>query len=174
MKYFLLERDENFINAPEIINWFKQVDEKLLHKGSYHKLDERTAIKIKSNKNVEFPDVISYPFLLITKDVKKVLELYSPNTNFKVFMLYETKFGINNQYYLPTLDEIDCLHQNSIVTIDKSAIKKIVLDKTKLKDQPLFFISGVSKRYAIARMDFIESILRKDVHGIQLTEVEVM
>ena len=65
MKYFLIETDKRLRNQPEPINWYKQIDERNVHMGSYNKIKKRNMFKIKPNKNVEFPDVISFPFFLI-------------------------------------------------------------------------------------------------------------
>ncbi len=174
MKYFLIETDKRLRNQPEPINWYKQIDERNVHMGSYNKIKKRNMFKIKPNKNVEFPDVISFPFFLISNTVREILKKYSPNVIFKTFIYLDSENQNYFEYNLPTLDEIDCLSAESEFNLDRSVIKKIVIDNNKLEDAPLFYIGNVKSRYVIARMDFIESVLKKNVKGINLTEIEVI
>ena len=71
MKYFLIEMDRSITNAPSIINWYKKINANSLKKGEYYKISYRTILNIDSNPNTIFVDVMSSPFFLVTKDVKK-------------------------------------------------------------------------------------------------------
>ena len=63
MKYFLIESDASLINKPELINWYKLIDKKSIDEGKYNKIDDKTAVYIKSNKDTVFYDVVTSLFL---------------------------------------------------------------------------------------------------------------
>jgi hypothetical protein len=44
----------------------------------------------------------------------------------------------------------------------------VIIDLSKVKDKCLFKIGGVKNTYVVARLDFIESILRRDASGFNL------
>ena len=49
----------------------------------------------------------------------------------------------------------------------------MVLDKEKVASKAVFRIKECDKNGIIGRMDFVESLLRRGVKGIKLTEIEV-
>lgn len=174
MRYFLLEADKGYTNVPQIINLHAQIDVRDLKKGSYYKIPKRILLRIRGNKNTVYTDVISQPVFLISELMKKVLEKYEPNLNYKETVLLDQEYGQAERYYLPTLEEIDCLTKESVFNLNHSVLHKIVIDTDRTEDKCLFALSGVSNRYVIARLDLIESVLRRGAKGLHLKEIEVV
>ena len=52
-------------------------------------------------------------------------------------------------------------------------ILRLVLDKHRIGDRAVFRVKGYTSGAIVGRMDFVESILRRDVRGIRLSEIEV-
>ncbi len=52
--------------------------------------------------------------------------------------------------------------------------EKIILKREKIKEKAIFKVGGIKERYIIARMDLVESILKREVKGINLIEVKVL
>ena len=50
---------------------------------------------------------------------------------------------------------------------------ELVLDKEKVASKAVFRFKECDKNGIIGRMDFVESILRRGIKGIKLTELEV-
>lgn len=174
MKYFIIETDKKMINQPQIVDWYNKINEKDVHPHSYNKIPKRNMFMVKAKEPVEFADVVSFPFFLVSETIKEVLSLYEPNMVYKTVVFLNPKKEIHFVYNLPTLDEIDCLSSESTFNMDRSIITHPVINCKKLKDKALFYIGNISSRYVVARMDFVESILKKNVKGIMLREVELI
>ena len=174
MKYFLIEMDKAIAYAPNIINWYKNIDINSINKGEFYKVPYRTLLEIENNPNTVFVDIISSPFFLVTKEVSKILSKFEPNLGYKQIILLDKSNQIVKQYFMPILEEYDCLSDQSELNIDKSVIKNAVIDLSKVKDKCLFKIGGVKNKYVVARLDFIESILRRNAFGFNLKEIDTI
>lgn len=174
MRYFLLEADKGYTQTPRILNLYKQIDVRDLKKGSYYKIPKRLLLRINGNKDTVYTDVITQPIFLISELMKKVLEKYEPNLNYKETVLLDQEYGQAERYYLPALEELECLTADSIFNMDRSILHKIVIDIDKTEDKCLFALSGVSNRHIVARLDFVESILRRGAKGLHLKEIETV
>lgn len=94
--------------------------------------------------------------------------------NYKIVFLVDKKNGNFKNYSLPLLREFDCISDKSEFNQDKSVIHKLVLKKERLPfGVPVFVLKGLNTRCIIARMDFMESILRKEANGFILKSVEI-
>lgn len=174
MKYYIIEQDKSYANLPQLINWYQTIDERNLHMGSYSKIPEKSMIYVKHDKDLFFPDMLLFPFLMINEKVKTTLLKYEPNMNFRVLFLVDKVSNAFEYYSIPFLKEFDCMSKKSELNMDKSVVFKLVLKKSRLpKGVPLFMVKGLKSRCVVARMDFMESILRTDICGIRLREVEI-
>lgn len=174
MKYFILKQDKEYKNAPKFINWFQNYDMQSYEAGNYQKLPERKVIEIEANTNTTFLDVLTNPFFLVTKEVKKVLNLFEPNMEFRQILCLDRKNKLGKQYFLPCIPFIACLSPDSQFNLDHSILLKTVLEEDKIPDKGIFWLAGVKSRYVVVRLDIVEAILRKEVYGIDLQEVEVI
>nr|WP_317358991.1 DUF1629 domain-containing protein [uncultured Tyzzerella sp.] len=170
MKYFLISKDKNFTTAPDIINWYEDIS--LINEKNLVKIKNREVFNIKPNKNRVWTDVISIPNFFVSKKVKDIIEKYDKKIKFKQVILLDKENVDAEVYYLPLLDFIECLSNESVVI--RNTIKKGVLKKEAIKDKVIFRIGDVNKRYIVVRLDLIESILRRDTRGIRLEEIEVI
>lgn len=76
------------------------------------------------------------------------------------------------EYFLPALTDIDCLTKNCKFNLDRSQLFHIEIDLDRVKDKSIFTLAGVRKRYIIARLDVVESFLRREAKGLLLQEVD--
>ena len=75
-------------------------------------------------------------------------------------------------YYLPLLKFINCLSEESEIV--GNTIKRCVIKKDIIKEEKIFRIGDVNKRYIVVRLDLAESILRRKTRGIKLEKIEVI
>ena len=86
-------------------------------------------------------------------------------------VLLDYSRGISKLYYLPILQEIECLSEKSELMPNRYGIVKAVLDLNKVGEHSIFKIGGVFDDYYVVRLDVAESFLRREAVGISLTEV---
>lgn len=170
MRYFLINEDKKLTERPQLLNWYQKIPEQYLTWGTYHKVPEKTVLYVKENSKLYFPDIMTFPFLMINKKLKSVLDLYEPNMGYRQVILIDKKHEYAAQYFLPHLQKFDCISDKSVFNTDHSYLVKPVLNEENLKDKCIFELAGVKNRHIITRLDFLESVLRRGA-VIQFSEV---
>lgn len=171
MKYFLIERNSIIKNVPEVINWYKKFNKKALDDKEYEKIPYRTTLQIKENNNVKFIDIILNPFFMVSKELKKLLSIFEPNLKYKEIFLIDSKNKKMEQYFIPLLDKLDCLSETSEFNLDKTIVKKGIINEKKIEDKAIFMIDNMKSQQIIMRMDLVEAILRRDYLGVRFKEL---
>lgn len=171
MKYFLIRTNPHFSTAPEIIDWFRKIDRRKIRLGQSFEIENRQLFFIKENPNTVFVDILSFPFFMVTEVLKDIILMYEPRTIFKEIVLLDQKYAKTCTYYLPILEYIDCLDAASRLTMDRSTILETVIALDKVNDHSIFYMDGVSNLYTVARLDIVESFLRRGTIGIDLLPV---
>lgn len=174
MQYFIIECDERYVDSPNIINWFMKIDIRNINKDNSYKLSKRMVLKVTPNKNITFTDIITKPFLLVSNNFKKIIDIYEPKIIYKQVALLDQENEKTELYHLPILPKVECLNIKSRFNQDRSIIKEAVLDYDKIKEYSLFQISGIKNIYTVIRLDLLESILRRGGSGIAISAVELV
>lgn len=172
MKYFLMETDDNN-PIPWGINAEAVVDIRNFHFDTAHKIPKWNMVPMRIVDEMLYPDVISAPFYMISKECTEVIELYSVNTEYKAIILFHEKSGENVVYYAPIFEEIGEMEEECEYNKVHSKLKKIVLNQAAIGERSIFRIAGFDTSYIVVRLDLMESLLRRGIRGIKLTEVEV-
>lgn len=172
MKYFLIETDEKN-RIPYNINKNHAIDVRMLNREDFDGLPMWNIVEMDFPREGFFPDMICSPFLLLSEDYLKAVMMYQPDTLFKGIKLWNKASGINATYILAILDGLECMSDRTQFNSVGNRILKLVLDKEKVDSKAVFRFKECDKNGIIGRMDFVESILRRGVKGIKLTEVDV-
>lgn len=173
MKFFLLGTDSNYSNHPQLVNWFGKLDFRCCHVNDAYKIPQRQLLRIQESENTVFTGIIDRPVPLITAEVKTVFDLYEPHIIYKEVVLLDSRYERTELYYLPILEEIDCLNEQSEFNLDRSVLRRGVIDYDRTEGKAVFRLGGVKHYYMVGRLDLVESILKRGVKGIGLTELEI-
>lgn len=173
MDYFLLKQDERYTHIPTIINWTSEIDVRNLNLVNADKVKDATVLYVKTSENNNYLDILNHPFFLVSENMKNILEKYDPNIIFKIIAL--TDFNNSKQviYYLPIFEEIEALSEAAEMNLNKTVVKKIILNEEKIKNKKVFKLKESSKAMIIIRLDVAESILRRDFDGIKLEKLDI-
>lgn len=172
MKYFiLLNNEEN--RMPAVVNWYGKINLRNINRESYTKLPQFTLLDMKVGSHSSYSDLITQPFLLVSKGARAVIHLYDNTIPYKTTVLFDLEKGESAVYYLPILEKVDCISVKSEFNMDKSVIKKLIMDEYKIVDRPFFILDGVSTNYYVIRMDLAESLLERNAIGIGLNNIEL-
>lgn len=170
MKYYELKLDDtNFIEAPDLMNWYGIQDVRLIKWETYHKLKNRLVYRINPAGNIIFTDIISFPFLLVSPMVRDVIKMYGDKVVFKEVILLSTEKGFEELYYLPVMEETDQINLLYVKTrqndIQQTQIPEWVGERN------IFWVRKKGKRHTIINLDLAESLLRRNAVGLELKEV---
>lgn len=173
MKYYELRGNERYKFMPRLINWFDEFDVRNISIGRFHRLPKRHLIKIKGSEKIIFYDIIFSPFLLVSHAVKGVIQMYGDPAYFREIILLNPQNGNSELYYLPVFAEtVDLLIGYKIY--DKGSCKiepNRDMERTMILDRNIFWIHDGRKRHIIISQDLAESLLMRDVTGIDLQEI---
>lgn len=170
MKYYLVETDKRN-HIPYGINVNRAVDLRYANRENAYKIPNCCVVDMKTPMEVFFPDILTDPFLMVSEEAAEVIEMYAPETIFKTIYLLEAGSEINVTYFMPFLEEVDCLSQQTEKSRGGTELLDIVLCEEAVVGKPIFRVAGFSHTYLIVRMDVIESMLRRDICGIRLKEL---
>lgn len=170
MKYFLIREDERITQRPYLVNVHEKIDVRDVCAERAYKLPRRELVFVK--KGTIFTDIISTPLFLISEKVKKTINMYEPRILMKELVLLDRESASAETYYLPIFQEVDCLGQGTLYNPACTVLKKIVLEREKIKGKTIFRIADAVGNPIVGNLDIVESILKRGCLGIRLTEVE--
>lgn len=171
MDYFLLKQDHRYTNTPQIINFFQTINSRDLNPLRADNIEDNNSFFVKSSENNQFIDIIDTPVFLVCEDMKKIMEKYNRNIIFKRAALIDRENKNQKIYNIPIWEEVNALHEDSEIKFN--VVKKIVLDKEKVKNSKIFKIKESDKTLIVIRLDVAESLLRREFEGISLERLEI-
>lgn len=173
MDYFLLKQDKRYSYTPQITNWFDMINVKNLNLINADKIKDVIILYVKAHENNNYLDILDNQLFLVSEPMKKTLEKYDPNIIFKMIVLTDFKNSIQNVYYLPIFEEIEALSEDAEMNLNKTVVKKLILNEEKIKNKKIFKLKESSRTMVVVRLDVAESLLRRDFDGIILEKVEI-
>jgi len=171
MKYFLLYQDPLCTDVPVIQNWSGKIDPRTIMPGKSHEIPARQMLGIAENPYTVFTDVLNSPFLLLSKAYMDAVTLYEPQIVSKQIILLDGKNRKTEIYYLPILPHVRCLAEGSCFSPDRSVLKTGILNLERVKEHSIFHIADLTRFYTVVRLDLLESMLRRSMHGVGITEL---
>lgn len=170
MEYFILKLDENY-TAPTIVVGADQLRDRTMKNTKWYDMPKYRTYPVRQDMQMVFTDVIFYPNFMVSEQARKTISLYDPFIRFLRVILTEHEKKISRKYYLPILDEVDCLTENSKFNLNKSMIHHAEIDENKIRGRKLFCVAGLNSKCVMIRADLAESFLRRKLVGIGLKEV---
>lgn len=173
MDYFLLKQDERYTNTPRLIDLFNKIDVRNINLLNAHKIEDIIVFKVNTSDTSEFLDILDNQLFLISKPMKEIISKYDNDILFKTLAFIDKRHNRQENYYMPIIEEIDALSDAAELNLNKTVVKKLILNKEKIQGKKIFKIKESSKPMIIVRLDVAESILRRNFKGIKLERVEI-
>lgn len=173
MDYFILKQDERYKNTPRLLNVFKEINVKDINLLNAHKIEDIIVLRGSCEEGAEFLDLLDNQLFLISNELKKIIEKYDRDIIFKMIAIIDSVHQKQGNYCLPIFNEIEALSDKSELNLNKTVVKKVVLDKEKVKGKKIFKLKESSKTLIIVRLDVAESLLRRGFKGIKLERVDI-
>ena len=171
MDYFLLKQDNRYTSTPQIINFFQRINSKDLNLLKSDNIPENNSFFVRPSKDNQFIDIIDNPIFLVCEQMRNIMAKYNRNIIFKRAALIDHDNKKQKIYNIPIWEEINALHEDSEIKFN--VVKKIVLDKEKVKNRKIFKIKESDKTLVVIRLDVAESLLRREFEGISLERLEI-
>jgi len=170
MKFFILKARSD-MHQPAIKNWFDKIDSRDVTRERHHRISRITSIDVELNRESIFPDVISFPRFMVANKFATILQDYEPDLIFKFIALFDKQNRCSQMYAMPIIKEIACLSERSELNLNRSEIRRAVIERKQVEDRALFTIADVPNQYIVAELHLVESLLRRRMMGLSLQEV---
>lgn len=175
MKYFIMQQDQRFNNAPVIEEFNGRIGRrKDFCAESCHKIKKINVVYSQSSKRLDFLDVLDSQAFLISKGLKKVFDMYNSRLQYKLICILNNVFNEYGEYYAPILPIVDCATKETLNLMSRNQLDRASILQNIIDDQIIFKIKHQYLEIVVVRLDAAESILRRKFKGIQLREVEVL
>ena len=172
MKYFVAEANPEFYQ-PELKNWYNILNPRLISQCRYDEIPGSLIFEVEPNPRAFVTDIISFPYFMITYEAESVLKLYDPRLSYCRMDLFDTLNGNVKPYLLPFFETIDCLTDKTTYTRDHSDVISPVMNLNKTAGLSIFRPMGFSNKKAVISLELAESLLRRKIRGLFLTEIEL-
>jgi hypothetical protein len=172
-RYFLIGTDESYEPLPLMIDVRKSIKEEYLEEGESYKQAGISLVNIRNSfdKNTKYPDIMDIGVFMLSDEAYKIFKLYEPATVIKRILLMGESSDEACEYIIPILKKIDCLSNKSTFIRGRYIDKGILIEKN-IPDTVLFRIPNVDGMCTVARLDFVESLLKRGMKGICLQALE--
>jgi len=165
--------------------FFKVTNNSDLHKHQINKYiseinknNETTVLNYDSKKE-RFTDlIICRNCILISNELKTIFEKYKENNINNRVVWIDPEEQTQEIYWTLNLEVLECASDKSVVLAD-SAIKKLVLDKEKIKDECMFLVCMIknsksiyAEKSLILNLAICESLLRRKIVGLDYELIE--
>ena len=173
-RYFLIGTDESYEPLPLMIDVRKSIKEEYLEEGESYKQAGISLVNIRNSfdDNTEYPDIMDRGIFMLSDEAYEIFKLYEPATVIKRVLLMEENGNEVYEYIIPILKRIDCLSNRSTFIRGRYIDKGILVGKS-IPDVALFKIPNVDGMCTVARLDFVESLLKRGMKGICLQTLEI-
>lgn len=166
MKYFELQEGPELKYAPRLENWYGKFDVRDIGLEGYPRIPKKQLFTIEPSENTIFTDIILFPFLLISPKVMDVIKMYKELCFYTNVILLDQVSGKSELYHLPVFNETKKIFIRE--KQGKASKASVILDTN------VFWVRDSLKRHTIISLDLAESLLRRNITGIGIKEVELL
>lgn len=172
MKYFLIETGEGN-RIPYNINKNRAIDIRFLTREGIRRFPRWNMLEMNLPMEGFFPDLLCSPCIMVSRCFIETALMYHADIPYIVAKLWDEESGVNATYFLPVFEEIECLSEQCRYNSIGNRLIELVLEKDRISAYAAFRIKDFKRNCIVGRLDFVESLLRRGIQGINLTEVKI-
>ncbi|MDQ0171302.1 hypothetical protein [Paenibacillus tundrae] len=171
MEYFIMTQDRQLDEHMVLFDGLKSATRTLeVPREREQEIKDFTVVYV-DGKDKVIPDLIDRPVVFISDSLKKVIEMYDDDALFKCAVLAHPVEEVQKTYWLLLVDRLECL--SDLTEYDPwGRPKRIVIDRKLARGHGVFRIAGIDDQRLVISLDIAESILRRDLWGIDLEPLQ--
>lgn len=169
MRYYLLKELEG-LRRPDILNYNKVVNYQAFRKNQPYKISKRN-ICIAKNQT-DFGDVLLTPFPMFSENAKEALDLFLWECEYKEYDFLSHDRSESFHYYLPFFRRISGVYEE-ITSPGGVKVVNVTLKVAIPEDIPIIYVDTNAELLMIARLDLIESLLRRGLCSVQMMRASI-
>jgi hypothetical protein len=153
VKYFIVQTHKAIEDSLEINGWQEKIHKNFLNPEELYKIPKRIVLKVSIRRFIPFPDLVFFPFLMVTERVYEVIKMYGEITYSRDIILMNSDEQLYKHYYLLVLD-------------NQSREERLYSERN------IFWTEVKGKKKLVMSFDLVESILSRGAIGICLSNAE--
>ena len=170
MKYFLIETGEGN-RIPYNINKNRAIDIRFLTMDGIRRFPQWNVMEMNFPMEGFFPDLLCSPCIMVSRCFMEAALMYHASIPYIGAKLWDRESGSNATYFFPIFEEVECLSDKCQYNSIGNRMTEVVLEEDKISAFAAFRIKDFERNCIVGRLDFVESLLRRGIQGIKLTEV---
>lgn len=172
MEYYLLEVASEYY-APYPLKWYETFDVNAMKDGIPKDTSKQKIIFVKDDVQMVFTDIICTPCFMVSKTVRDTIWLYDSSIFFDHIILLSKEQRRSETYYIPILDEINCICPPEVDDVkNKHALDTVNIIKDRIHGKAIFRAAIDNTSRIFINMDLANSILRRETIGVGLKVVK--
>ncbi len=171
-RYFFMEADNILPDSIGLRDFDMHGASRIFTYDDRDEIREVTAFYLDAAKGECEPDFIVSPAYMVSDKAKKVIELYEDEAAFRKIILIHKEEERQLVYHYLLLKKIEALDETTSY-YPNGMEKHMVLSREKIGDHQAFLLADSLRKNPVVSQEVVESLLRRQVMGIQFKEVEV-
>ncbi|MBQ2802102.1 MAG: hypothetical protein IJF03_12050 [Lachnospiraceae bacterium] len=176
MEYFRLCQSRKMNNVFPVEGLDTQVYVANPTQEQFQKLPQSIVTYFSYRNDYEVSDYLVAPTPMVSDGLRKVFAMYEPQMKFKSIQCYADKeediYKMAPAFYVYYIERTACLHKDSVIA-PNGGVSQLVLDKNRMNRSDIMVIDGIPEKITIVSLAVAESILRRNMFGIDFQEVEI-
>lgn len=146
-----------------------------LSKKEFEQLPEGIVTFYKYHSGIEMTDILMSPTMLVSPQLKKVLQMYNKEIEAKSVKVFPVQKEINlsPEYWVLHIPELDCLNREAVKINPNGTVQELILNRNDIGEADVFKVKGTLENFVIVSLAVVESILRRKMYGVGFREVKV-
>lgn len=172
MRYFFITQDVNLPCAIKYRDFDINGGRHLFTKEDAGQMKEAVVLYLTGSGYEARWDFLQRPVTMFSERFKKILDAYEPGLVFQDVILIHKENGLQYRYTHVLMEEVEAIGSRTEYNPNGTE-KRLVLDGKKIGNHNLFLLKGSQRKDPLISLAVAESILRRNVIGVRLEEVEV-
>lgn len=174
MDYFLLSQKAS--NPIKLLGLDERMYKNNLTDKKFSELPPVMVAYIDYYPEMEIPDVMLRPMFLVSDALKDIITIYDEEIRWKAVQAMPQSEDMVAKtaplYWAGNYPTQNCIHQEAEFYPD-NRIKELVLDRRKIRGQDIFRVGNLLESRIVISLRLAESILRRNLYGVGLTEMDI-
>lgn len=163
MDYFWIRQDRRYENSPVIEDFYEKMQRKNFTPERKHRIPDRNVVYCDTFRKLDFTDIVDGQAFLVSEKIRRVFEIYERQITYKFFCILNNLADEYMTYYAPILPVVDCM-----VKPGPGRENKLILRESAIDSASIFRVKYDEREIVVVRLDVAESLLRRDVRGVEL------
>lgn len=174
MEYFVMKTS---VNSPFTTNGKEtMLYPHRLSEENYQSMPAGKIYYYEDKEDIEIPELLVQPTFMVGDALRQIINVYDETIEWKaLYMMPNEEEKVVNgtkRYSIPNFTRWNCLHEDAQIA-PNGEVLNLVLDKSKLRNAPIFQVEETIGNYVIVSLELAESISRRHLYGVRVERVEV-